>query len=124
MILWVLILALFGASVATYGANLPRDLKASVLAVQGLIAATFLLFIIVTSNPFTRLDPAPFDGEGLNPILQDPALAFHPPFLYAGYAGFSMALSFAVAAPIPGATGAAWSRGVRPGARASWTCRT
>src|SRR5262245_63400683 len=120
MILWVLILALFGASVATYGANLPRDLKASVLAVQGLIAATFLLFIIVTSNPFTRLDPAPFDGEGLNPILQDPALAFHPPFLYAGYVGFSMAFSFAVAALIDGRIDAAWARWVRPWTLAAW----
>src|SRR4029450_6268363 len=102
MILWVLILALFGASVATYGSNLPRDLKANVLAVQGSIAAAFLLFIIVTSKPFTRLDPAPFDGEGLNPILQDPALAFHPPFLYAGYVGFSMAFSLAIAALLDG----------------------
>jgi cytochrome c-type biogenesis protein CcmF len=124
MILWVLILALFGASVATYGSNLPRDLKANVLAVQGSIAAAFLLFIIVTSNPFTRLDPAPFDGEGLNPILQDPALAFHPPFLYAGYVGFSMAFSFAVAALIDGRIDAAWARWVRPWTLAAWMCLT
>ena len=124
MVLWVLILALFGASVATYGANLPRDLKANVLAVQGSIAAAFLLFIVVTSNPFTRLDPAPFDGEGLNPILQDPALAFHPPFLYAGYVGFSMAFSFAVAALIDGRIDAAWARWVRPWTLAAWMCLT
>src|SRR5215510_12615460 len=124
MILWVLILALFGASVATYGANLPRDLKANVLAVQGSIAAAFLLFIIVTSNPFTRLDPAPFDGQGLNPVLQDPALAFHPPFLYTGYVGFSMAFSFAVAALIDGRIDAAWARWVRPWTLAAWMCLT
>ncbi|MET0869530.1 MAG: heme lyase CcmF/NrfE family subunit [Methyloceanibacter sp.] len=124
MVLWVLILALFGASVATYGANLPRGLKANVLAVQGSIAAAFLLFIIVTSNPFTRLSPAPFDGEGLNPILQDPALAIHPPFLYAGYVGFSMAFSFAVAALIDGRIDAAWARWVRPWTLAAWMCLT
>ena len=94
MVLWVLILALFGAAVATFGTNLPYQLKANVLAVQASIAAAFLLFIVTTSNPFVRLDPAPFDGQGLNPVLQDPALALHPPFLYTGYVGFSMAFSF------------------------------
>src|SRR3970040_1482800 len=102
MVLWVLILALFGAAVATYGTNLPRQLKANVLAVQGWIAAAFLLFIVTTSNPFTRLSPAPFDGQGLNRVLQDPALACHAPFLYAGHVVFSMAFSFAVAALIEG----------------------
>jgi cytochrome c-type biogenesis protein CcmF len=124
MVLWVLILALFGAAVATYGNNLPRGLKANVLAVQGSIAAAFLLFIVTTSNPFTRLDPAPFDGQGLNPVLQDPALAFHPPFLYAGYVGFSMAFSFAVAALIEGRIDAAWARWVRPWTLAAWMCLT
>jgi cytochrome c-type biogenesis protein CcmF len=124
MVLWVLILALFGASVATYGTNLPRQLKANVLAVQGSIAAAFLLFIVTTSNPFTRFDPAPFDGQGLNPVLQDPALAFHPPFLYAGYVGFSMAFSFAVAALIEGRIDAAWARWVRPWTLAAWMCLT
>jgi len=124
MVLWVLILALFGASVAAFGANLPRQLKANVLAVQGSIAAAFLLFIITTSNPFARLSPAPFDGEGLNPVLQDPALAFHPPFLYAGYVGFSMAFSFAVAALIDGRIDAAWARWVRPWTLAAWMCLT
>src|SRR5262249_48037937 len=79
MVLWVLILALFGAAVATFGTNLPHQLKANVLAVQGSIAAAFLLFIVTTSNPFIRLDPAPFHGHGLNPVLQDPALPFPPP---------------------------------------------
>jgi len=124
MVLWVLILALFGAAVATYGTNLPRQLQANVLAVQGSIAAAFLLFIITTSNPFVRLDPAPFDGQGLNPVLQDPALAFHPPFLYAGYVGFSMAFSFAIAALIDGRIDAAWARWVRPWTLAAWMCLT
>jgi cytochrome c-type biogenesis protein CcmF len=124
MVLWVLILALFGAAVATFGTNLPRELKANVLAVQGSIAAAFLLFIVTTSNPFIRLDPAPFDGMGLNPVLQDPALAFHPPFLYTGYVGFSMAFSFAVAALIDGRIDAAWARWVRPWTLAAWMCLT
>ena len=124
MLLWVLILALFGAAVATFGKNLPRQLQANVLAVQGSIAVAFLLFIITTSNPFIRIDPAPFDGQGLNPVLQDPALAFHPPFLYAGYVGFSMAFSFAVAALIDGRIDAAWARWVRPWTLAAWMCLT
>src|SRR5216683_1317717 len=90
MLLWVLILSLFGAAVAWFGDNLPPALQARVLAVQGMIGAGFLLFILLTSDPFKRLAPAPLDGHGLNPILQDPGLAFHPPFLYLGYVGFSM----------------------------------
>ena len=124
MVLWVLILALFGAAVATFGNNLPRQLQANVLAVQGAIAVAFLLFIVTTTNPFVRIDPAPFDGQGLNPVLQDPALAFHPPFLYAGYVGFSMAFSFAVAALIDGRIDAAWARWVRPWTLAAWMCLT
>jgi len=124
MVLWVLILALFGAAVATFGSNLPRQLQANVLAVQGSIAVAFLLFIIMTSNPFLRVSPAPFDGQGLNPVLQDPALAFHPPFLYAGYVGFSMAFSFAVAALIDGRIDAAWARWVRPWTLVAWMCLT
>src|SRR6187551_368661 len=120
MVLWVLILALFGAAVAIFGTNLPYQLKANVLAVQSSIAAAFLLFIVTTSNPFVRLDPAPFDGQGLNPVLQDPALAFHPPFLYTGYVGFSMAFSFAIAALIDGHIDAAWARWVRPWTLAAW----
>ena len=91
---------------------------------KGSIAAAFLLFIITTSNPFIRLDPAPLDGQGLNPVLQDPALAFHPPFLYTGYVGFSMAFSFAVAALIDGRIDAAWARWVRPWTLAAWMCLT
>ena len=122
MVLWVLILSLFGGSVALFGGHLPSTLRARVLAVQASIAFAFLLFILVTSNPFERLDPAPLQGRGLNPILQDPALAFHPPFLYAGYVGFSMAFSFAVAALIEGRTDAAWARWVRPWTLAAWMC--
>ncbi|MDH3581556.1 MAG: heme lyase CcmF/NrfE family subunit, partial [Hyphomicrobiales bacterium] len=124
MLLWVLILALFGSAVAYFGVNLPGDLRSCVLAVQGSVGAAFLLFIIATSNPFLRQVPAPMDGRGLNPILQDPALAFHPPFLYAGYVGFSLAFSFAIAALITGRIDAAWARWVRPWTLAAWMCLT
>jgi cytochrome c-type biogenesis protein CcmF len=124
MVLWVLILAAFGAAVALFGTYLPATLRANVLSVQASISVAFLLFILLTSNPFERLDPAPPEGRGLNPILQDPALAFHPPFLYAGYVGFSMAFSFAVAALLEGRTDAAWARWVRPWTLAAWMCLT
>lgn len=124
MVLWVLILALFGAMVAVFGNNLPDTLRARVLAVQASIAVAFLLFILLTSNPFLRLDPAPFEGSGLNPILQDRALAFHPPWLYAGYVGFSMTFSFAIAALIEGKVDAAWARWVRPWTLAAWLSLT
>jgi cytochrome c-type biogenesis protein CcmF len=120
MLLWVLILAVFGAGVATFGRNLPASLRARVLAVQAMIALGFLVFIIATSNPFERIVPPPLDGRGLNPLLQDPGLAFHPPFLYLGYVGFSMAFSFAVAALIEGRVDAAWARWVRPWTLAAW----
>jgi cytochrome c-type biogenesis protein CcmF len=120
MLLWVLILALFGAAVAAFGNNLPARLKSNVLGVQGSIGVAFLLFIVLASNPFTRVWPAPFEGQGLNPILQDPALAIHPPFLYAGYVGFSMAFSFAIAALLEGHVSAAWARWVRPWTLAAW----
>jgi cytochrome c-type biogenesis protein CcmF len=124
MLLWVLILAIFGAAVALFGRNLPATLRANVLSVQASIAVAFGLFILLTSNPFERLDPAPFDGRGLNPILQDPALSFHPPFLYMGYVGFSMAFSFAIGALIEGRTDAAWARWVRPWTLLAWMCLT
>ncbi|MBW8725629.1 MAG: heme lyase CcmF/NrfE family subunit [Inquilinus limosus] len=124
MLLWVLILALFGAAVALFGGNLPATLKARVLAVQGMIGVGFLAFIILTSNPFLRLAPAPIDGRDMNPLLQDPGLAFHPPFLYLGYVGFSMAFSFAVAALIEGRVDPAWARWVRPWTLAAWSFLT
>jgi cytochrome c-type biogenesis protein CcmF len=120
MLLWVSILALFGALVAAFGHNLPATLKANVLAVQGWIGAAFLLFILATSNPFARLEPAPVEGMDLNPILQDIGLAIHPPLLYVGYVGFSLCFSFAVAALIDGRIDAAWARWVRPWALVSW----
>ncbi len=120
MLLWVLILALFGSALALFGPNLPACLRARALSVQAMITVGFLLFILLTSNPFDRLVPAPGDGQGLNPLLQDPGLAFHPPMLYLGYVGFSMAFSFAVAALIEGRVDAAWARWVRPWTLAAW----
>ncbi len=120
MLLWLLMLTAFASAVAIFGTNLPLRLRSTVLSVQSSIALAFGLFIVLTSNPFTRMTPAPFDGQGLNPILQDPALALHPPFLYAGYVGFSIAFSFAVAALIEGKTDAAWARWVRPWTLLAW----
>ncbi len=120
LLLWVLILTLFGAAVAVFSGNLPPSLKARVLAVQGSVATAFLSFILFTSNPFERLINAPIEGTGMNPMLQDPALAIHPPLLYAGYVGLSVAFSFAVAALIEGKVDAAWARWVRPWTLAAW----
>ncbi|QDC03034.1 heme lyase CcmF/NrfE family subunit [Mesorhizobium sp. 8] len=120
MLLWVLILTFFGALVAVFGTNLPATLKANVLAVQGAIGTAFFLFILVTSNPFARLSPAPVEGRDLNPILQDFGLAVHPPLLYLGYVGFSVCFSFSVAALIEGRIDAAWARWVRPWTLVSW----
>jgi cytochrome c-type biogenesis protein CcmF len=124
MLLWVLILAVFGALVALFGRSLPRTLRANALAVQGLIGGAFLLFILLTSNPFDRIVPAPFEGRDLNPILQDPGLAVHPPMLYLGYVGFSIVYSFAAAALIEGHIDAAWARFVRPFALGAWCLLT
>ena len=124
MLLWVLILALYGGAVTLFGGALRETLQARVLAVQGMLGAAFLGFLIFTSNPFTRLVPAPLDGAELNPVLQDPGLVFHPPILYLGYVGFSMAFSFAVAALIEGRVDAGWARWVRPWVLVSWICLT
>ena len=124
LVLWVSILAVFGASVAVFGRNLPPALAARALAVQAMISVGFIAFILFTSNPFLRLLPAPAEGQSLNPQLQDPGLAIHPPMLYMGYVGFSMAFSFAVAALIEGRVDAAWARWVRPWTLAAWTCLT
>src|SRR5471032_2524212 len=120
MLLWVLILSLFGAFVAGFGLNLPATLKAHVLAVQSWVATAFYLFILLTSNPFLRLPQAPLEGRDLNPILQDLGLAIHPPLLYLGYVGFSISFSFAIAALIEGRIDAAWARWVRPWTLAAW----
>jgi cytochrome c-type biogenesis protein CcmF len=124
MMLWLLIITFFSALVAIYGRNLPDTLKANVLAVQAWITLAFLLFILLTSNPFERLDPVPAEGQDLNPILQDFGLAIHPPLLYLGYVGFSVCFSFAVAALLDGRIDAAWARWVRPWTLAAWTFLT
>ncbi|TCN30805.1 heme lyase CcmF/NrfE family subunit [Sinorhizobium americanum] len=124
MLLWLLILVFFSALVAGFGRNLPETLKANVLAVQAWIAAAFTLFILLTSNPFARLVPAPGEGRDLNPVLQDIGLAIHPPLLYLGYVGFSVCFSFAIAALIEGRIDAAWARWVRPWALTAWTFLT
>ncbi|MBB6253520.1 heme lyase CcmF/NrfE family subunit [Nitrospirillum iridis] len=124
LVLWVLILALFGALVAALGTNLPASLRARVLAVQGMIGVGFLWFMVATSNPFTRVSPAPLNGHDLNPLLQDPGLAFHPPFLYLGYVGFSLCFSFAAGALLEGRVDAAWARWVRPWTLIAWSSLT
>ncbi len=120
MLLWALILVIFGAAVALFGRNLPQRLKADVLAVQAWVAIAFLLYLLIASNPFVRVDPAPLEGQDLNPLLQDIGLAVHPPLLYLGYVGFSIAFAFAVAALIEGRIDAAWARWVRPWTLAAW----
>ncbi len=120
MLLWVLILAIYGGAVAVFGHTLRESLQARVLAVQGLVGAAFLGFMLFTSNPFLRLFPTPPDGAELNPVLQDPGLIFHPPVLYLGYVGFSMAFSFGVAALLEGRVDGAWARWVRPWVLAAW----
>ena len=124
MVLWVWILALYGVAIAAFGGNLPPALRARVLAIQGLIGLGFIVFILATSNPFLRLDPVPLNGRDLNPLLQDPGLAFHPPLLYFGYVGLSVAFSFAVAALIEGKIDPAWARWVRPWSLLSWSALT
>ena len=120
MLLWVLILSAYGAAVAWFGGALPPRLRARVLSVQAMIGVAFLCFVLFTSNPFVRVAAPPFDGRDLNPLLQDVGLAFHPPFLYLGYVGLSMAFSFAIAALIEGRVDAAWARWVRPWTLAAW----
>lgn len=124
LLLWVLILAAFGAAVAIFGSNIPDALKARTLAVQAWISTGFLSFLLLTSNPFERVFPPPANGNDLNPLLQDVGLAMHPPLLYFGYVGFSIVFSFAVAALIEGRVDAAWARWVRPWTLAAWMSLT
>ena len=124
MLLWVLILSLFGAAVAAFGGNLPESLRARTIAIQGMIGIGFLAFILFTSNPFERVIPAPIDGRGLNPLLQDIGLALHPPMLYLGYVGLSTTFSFAVAALLEGRVDPSWARWVRPWTLAAWVALT
>ncbi len=122
MLLWALILAGYGAAVALNGKR--SALTARALGVHGLIAVAFLAFVLLTSNPFARLFPAPLDGQDLNPLLQDPGLAIHPPFLYLGYVGFSVAFAYAVAGLIEGRVDEFWAREIRPWALTAWTFLT
>lgn len=124
LLLWVLILAVFGLGVAIFGSNIPAALRARTLSVQAWISVGFLSFLLLTSNPFERVFPAPLDGRDLNPLLQDFGLAIHPPLLYFGYVGFSIVFSFAVAALIEGRVDAAWARWVRPWTLAAWMSLT
>jgi cytochrome c-type biogenesis protein CcmF len=124
MLLWALILSVFGAMVALFGRNLPASLRANALGVQAWVAAAFYLFILATSNPFLRIPNAPAEGRDLNPLLQDIGLAIHPPFLYLGYVGFSISFSFAIAALIEGRIDAAWARFVRPWILTAWIFMT
>jgi cytochrome c-type biogenesis protein CcmF len=124
MLLWVLILALFGAVVAGSRNSIPMRLQANTLAVQAAVTIAFLLFILTTSNPFARVIPAPLEGQDLNPLLQDLGLAIHPPLLYIGYVGFSISFAFACAALIDGRIDAVWARIVRPWTLGAWAFLT
>lgn len=124
ILLWTLMLALYAALIPVFGKHLPKTLKARAIAVQGLLAFGFLAFILFTSNPFERLNPVPLDGLGLNPLLQDPGLAIHPPMLYMGYVGFSVAFSFSVAALLEGKVDALWAQWLRPWVLAAWSFLT
>ncbi len=120
MLLWVMILGIFGGLLSVFGRNIPAPLKSASLGVQAWVTAAFLLFILTTSNPFLRMAHPMAEGQDLNPVLQDIGLAIHPPLLYLGYVGFSIAFSFATAALILGRIDAAWARWVRPWVLLAW----
>ena len=120
LLLWALIMAAWTSAVALFSKTLPPDVVARVLAVMGAIAMGFMLFILFTSNPFERIFPAPLDGSDLNPLLQDIALIAHPPMLYAGYVGFSVAFAFAIAAMLSGKLDQQWARWTRPWTTTAW----
>jgi cytochrome c-type biogenesis protein CcmF len=124
ILLWILMLAVWTVGVTLFSRHLPEEMVARVLGVMGLVSTGFLLFILFTSNPFVRVFPAPADGRDLNPLLQDPGMVLHPPMLYMGYVGFSIAFSFAVAALMSGRLDAAWARWSRPWTTAAWAFLT
>ncbi len=124
LLLWVLVMALAGMAVALAPAALGARFKARVLSVQGAVALGFFAFLLFASNPFERLSPAPTEGQGLNPLLQDPGLAFHPPLLYIGYVGLSVAFAFAVAGMLENKVGPAWARATRPWVAGAWAFLT
>ena len=120
LLLWLLMLNLWMLAVSQFSSHLPEAVVARILAVMGLVSMGFLLFMLLTSNPFDRLLPAAADGRDLNPLLQDPGMVFHPPMLYMGYVGFSVAFAFAIAALIGGNLDATWARWTRPWTTAAW----
>ncbi len=120
LLLWIFMLALWGLAVSVFSRRLPEEMTARVLGVLGFVSIGFLLFILLTSNPFERLLPPPADGRDLNPLLQDPGLAFHPPMLYMGYVGFSVVFAFAIAALLSGRLDATWARWSRPWTTIAW----
>jgi cytochrome c-type biogenesis protein CcmF len=124
LLLWTLILGVWTSAVALFSRHLPEEMAARVLGVMSLISAGFLAFMLFTSNPFDRLLPAPLDGRDLNPLLQDPGMVLHPPMLYMGYVGFSVAFSFAVAALLAGRLDATWARWSRPWTTVAWVFLT
>jgi len=120
LLLWVTILTVWMFAVSLFSSKLPEPMVARILGVMGLVATGFLLFMLLTSNPFDRIFPAPQDGRDLNPLLQDPGMVFHPPMLYTGYVGFSVAFAFAIAALLGGNLDAAWARWSRPWTTVAW----
>ena len=124
LLLWTLMLGAWMFAVTLFSRHLPEEMTARVLAVMGLVSAGFLAFMLFTSNPFDRIFPAPPDGRDLNPLLQDPGMVFHPPMLYMGYVGFSVAFSFAIAALLGGRLDAAWARWSRPWTAVAWAFLT
>src|ERR1039457_4167385 len=124
LLLWIFLLACWTLAVAVGAARLPPRFAARVLGVLGVVSGGFLLFTLATSNPFLRLIPAAPDGRDLNPILQDPALAIHPPILYTGYVGFAVAFAFACAAMLEGRLDQAWARWTRPWTTSAWAFLT
>ncbi len=120
LLLWMLMLAGWATAVSLASRHLPDEMVARVLGVMGFTSAGFLLFMLLTSNPFERLLPAAPDGRDLNPLLQDPGMVFHPPLLYLGYVGFSVAFAFAIAALLGGRLDATWARWSRPWTTAAW----
>jgi len=124
MLLWALILSIWTVAVAVFSRRLPNEMLTTVLSVMGLISIGFLAFLLFASNPFERLLPAALDGRDLNPLLQDPGMAFHPPMLYMGYVGFSVAFAFAISALISGRLDATWARWSRPWTTVAWVFLT
>ncbi|MEJ2402745.1 MAG: heme lyase CcmF/NrfE family subunit [Candidatus Thiodiazotropha sp.] len=124
LLLWAFLLSCWGIAIASFSRNLPLEMVARVLSVMGMISIGFLLFMLITSNPFDRTFPVPSEGGELNPMLQDPGLAIHPPMLYMGYVGFSVAFAFAIAALLGGRLDASWARWSRPWTTVAWVFLT